>query len=70
MGLSDFLEKIGVLVEENILGYKKFNENDRYIKAIYAALAGAEKDLRNWNETIYRDEIRSKKSQMRKTCQK
>ncbi len=60
MGFLDFFDKMSKLFEDNVLGHKKFNEDDRYIKAIYAALQNAEKDLRVYSEASYKTEIMSK----------
>ena len=47
MGFLDFLEKIG-----GFFGFRNFSEEDRYIKAIYAALSEAGEELKNYNEAI------------------
>ncbi len=51
-----FFERAG-----EIFGFRRFSEEDNHIKAVYVALAKAEKELKVWNEVTYITDIRSKR---------
>ena len=59
MGFIDFLANIGERIESLVV--PNYSEDTREIKEIYIVLKGTEKDLKNYNEAIYRLKGKSRK---------